>query len=90
MLDGLKILELDVDGIGMVKILSFKELPDDRVTWMRQANSPESLVDKLFFVVELCLIDPRLIEAFKDLEPLDFFKFYRQWGVASGWGSAKK
>jgi hypothetical protein len=77
------ILTMNVRDIGKVKILSMNEIPQDRIFAIKMLDSPMEMLEKSFELLELALIDPKQSEKFKDMTPPEFYKFYRQWTIAS-------
>lgn len=77
------VLTMNVRDIGKVKILSMKELPQDRIFEIKRLDSPMEMLEKSFELLELALIDPKQGERFKDMTPPEFYKFYRQWTIES-------
>jgi hypothetical protein len=77
------VLTMNVRDIGKVKILSMNEIPQDRLFALKLIDTPMEMLEKSFELLELALIDPRQGEKFKDMTPPEFYKFYRQWTVAS-------
>lgn len=77
------VLTMNVRDIGKVKILSMSELPQDRIFAIKLLDSPIEMLEKSFELLELALLDPKQGERFKDMTPPEFYKFYRQWTVAS-------
>jgi hypothetical protein len=77
------VLTMNVRDIGKVKILSMSELPQDRIFAIKLVDSPMDMLEKSFELLELALLDPKHGERFKDMTPPEFYKFYRQWTIAS-------
>jgi hypothetical protein len=78
-----KILTIEVENAGLVKILSISELPKDRLFALKATSSPMEVLEKTFELVELALLNPSQSEIFKEMTPPEFYRFYRHWAFRS-------
>jgi hypothetical protein len=81
--ENFKILTIEVENQGLVKILSISELPKDRLFLLQQTTTPMEMLEKSFELVELALLNPAQAEIFKEMSPSQFYQFYRTWTFKS-------
>ena len=81
--DSFKVLTIEIENQGLVKILSVSELPKSMLFTINKLDSPMEILEKSYELVELALLNPAQGELFKEMNPAQFFNFYREWTFRS-------
>jgi hypothetical protein len=88
--DNVTVLKVKLENGEKVKIISFLELPKERVKWVAEAESGLESLQRGVEIVELCLMNPKDIEKFESLDGSQFMAFITEWTYRSAKANGKK
>jgi hypothetical protein len=88
--DGIDVIKVKLETGEKVKIISFLELPRDKVQWMAEAEPGLESLQRGAEVVELCLMNPKEMEKFAELDVHQFLAFITEWTYRSAKSHNKK
>lgn len=85
-----EVITIDSARIGKIEILSFKEIPEERIKWFGDSDSRKKTIQRGLSLVENALLNPKDLDRFREMTPQEFFYFFREWTEKSGHQNDKK
>jgi hypothetical protein len=80
----LNVMTINYKDIKELDILSFLEIPEERRDLdFEQAGDYAVFLKQVLKIVELGLIDPKRVEEFEELTPMELGEFFGKWMQAS-------
>lgn len=80
----LNVMTINYKDIKELDILSFMEIPEERRELdFETADNYSEFLKQVLKIVELGLIDPKRVDEFEDLTPMELGEFFGKWMRAS-------